>query len=475
MRGLHEDMWAITVGMDLLADALHAQAVPTVPVDWSPSNPDLADALARIAADPRRAPANAEAVRRITAAGAHLVDVRPAHEALGLTPGTFLHSGPPLTWDRASGPMRGALIGAVLFEGLADTPERAEQGLAEGTFTLEPCHHHGAVGPMAGVVSASMSVFDVVEPGTGRHAFCTLNEGLGKVLRYGAYDATVLERLRWMEDELAPLLRAALRAHGPVDTRALLAASLHMGDESHIRPRAGSALFLAEIVPELVTAGAGDAVARAARFIADNDFFFLNLAMPTAKLAMDAARDLPGSTVVVAMARNGTDFGIRLAGTGDRWFTGPAQLPRGVYLGGYGPADANPDIGDSAITETLGLGGLAGAAAPAVVGMVGGLACDALATTESMYEITLSEHPAYQIPALDFRGVPTAIDAALVARTGTLPVIHTGIAGRIAGTGQVGGGIVAPPLEAFTSAIVQAARHAPHVPRVDPTVARERT
>jgi hypothetical protein len=453
----------VAAGAGLLADALRAQAVPVEQVDWRPPAVGSAAALARVMADPRRAAANATAVERMLSAEAVLVDVRPAGEALGLERGTFLHAGPPVDWEQASGPLRGALLGAMVLEGLADTPEQAEQRLAAGHgITLEPCHARRAVGPMAGVVSPSMWMFELVDPVSGRRAWCSLNEGLGKVLRYGAYGPQVLDRLRWMSAVLGPQLAAAVRRSGPVDVRSIIAQMLQMGDEGHNRNRAGTLMLLRELLPALVDSGAASSdVAEVARFVSGNDHFFLNLVMPACKLAADAARDVPGSTLVVALARNGTDFGVQTSGTGDAWFTAPALLADGLYLGSYGPQDANPDIGDSSITETAGLGGFAMAAAPAIVRFVGGDIPYALATTQRMYEITLAESRSYAVPILGFRGTPTGIDVARVARTGVLPQINTGMAGRVAGTGQVGAGLVTPPVACFEQALEALAAAAP--------------
>jgi hypothetical protein len=443
----------ITVGASILGEALDRQAVARRRVDWRPPLPGTSAALAAVLADPRRERANAIAVGRLVSARPRLVGVRPAREVLGLEPGTFFHAGPPIAWERASGPLRGALIGAMLFEGLADSPGEAETRLASGRgITLDPCHHHRTVGPMAGVVSPSMWMLEVADAEHGGTAYCSLNEGLGKVLRYGAYGPEVIDRLRWMGEVLGPVLRATLERTGPIDLRALAAQALQMGDELHNRNRAATSLLLREIAPAVVEA-APDRAAEVLRFINGNDHFFLNAGMAAAKVSADAARDVPGSSLVVAMARNGTDFGIQVSGLGDRWFTGPAGVPDGLYLGEYGPDDANPDIGDSTITETSGLGGFAMAAAPAIVRFVGGDVSDAVAATTSMYEITLAEHPAYQIPGLGFRGTPVGIDVTLVARTGLLPVVNTGIAGRVAGTGQVGAGLVSPPAAAFAAAL----------------------
>jgi hypothetical protein len=443
------------VGADLFAAAVEAQAVTVERVEWRPPMDGTAADLATVATDPLRRDANRRAVEAMLGVQAMLVDVAPAAELLGLAPGEFLHAGPPIAWERTAGPLRGALMGAAALEGLVDDPEQAASLFEAGRdVSFSPCHHRSTVGPMAGVVSASMWMFVLEDPGSGRRTYCSLNEGLGKVLRYGAYGPEVLERLRWMSAVLGPLLRDAVRAAGPVDVTAILTQMLQMGDEAHNRNRAGTLMLLRDLGPAMVTSGHDAAdVAEALRFVGGNDHFFLNLAMPACKLALDAARDIDGSTMVVAMARNGTDFGIQVSGTGDEWFTGPAQLAEGLFLGDYGPDDANPDIGDSAITETAGLGGFSMATAPAIVRFVGGSVPDALATTRRMHEITLARNPRWTIPVLEFDGAPTGIDVAAVCRTGILPQINTGMAGKRAGVGQVGAGLVTPPAEVFPQAL----------------------
>jgi Protein of unknown function (DUF1116) len=451
---LRREPHIISAGLRLLAEAAQRQAARVTQVDWAPPMAGAEDDLVPVLSDPRRSAANALAVQRMLAVRAQLVDVVPARIALDLQPGEFLHAGPPVSWDRAAGPLRGALMGAAVFEGLADSPDAAAQLAERGAFALAPCHSRGAVGPMAGVISPSMWLFVLQDAETGRQSYCSLNEGLGKVLRYGAFSPDVVERLTWMSSVLGPLLAAAVRGHGPVDVTAILAQMVQMGDEAHNRNRTGTLMLLRDLLPSMIESGtASGEVARAAAFIGSNDHFFLNLSMPACKLALDAARDIPGASLVVAMARNGTDFGIQVAGTGERWFTAPALTPQGLFLGDYGPDDASADIGDSAITETAGLGGFAMAAAPAIAALVGGTAADALATTSRMYEITLAEHPLYRVPALEFRGTPAGIDVTRVARTGILPQINTGMAGKVAGTGQVGAGLVTPPPEVFLVAL----------------------
>lgn len=443
-----------TAGVPLFADELVAQAVTPVRVDWTPPASGAEAALKQVVLAPGAAAATAESARRLTTARALWVGVRPAGEVLGLERGEFLHAGPPVDWAHACGPLRGALLGAMVYEGLAETVEEAE-GLAErGGISLAPCHSRRAVGPMAGVVSASMpmSVFEETEYG-GR-SFCSLNEGLGKVLRFGAFNPEVIDRLRWMQSVLGPALATVLQSTGPIDVPMLIAQALQMGDECHNRNRAATSLLVRELAPALLESGLPSSdTAAVLRFIVGNDHFFLNLSMPASKAAADAARNIPGSAMVVAMARNGTELGIQLSGTGDEWFTAPAPMVEGLFLPGFGPDDANPDLGDSTITETAGIGGFAMAAAPAIVRFVGGDVASALANSRRMYEITATEHPLYQIPALGFRGTPSGIDATKVVRTGVLPIINTGIAGAQPGIGQVGAGLVSPPMSVFVDAV----------------------
>jgi hypothetical protein len=405
--------------------------------------------------------ANRTAVERMIEARPRLVAVLRAAEAVPwLAAGRrLLHAGPPIGWERASGPLRGAIVGAALFEGWAGDAAAAEELAAGGGIELAPCHHHGAVGPMAGVTSPSMAVYVVEDETHGGRAVSSLNEGYGKVLRYGAYAPEVLDRLRWMNDELAALLAAALADGEPIDLRALAAEALHMGDEGHNRNKAGSLLFTRLLAPRLAAAAAGlgrdaAAVARALAFLGDNALTVLNPLMAAGKAMADAAHGVPGSTLVSTMARNGTDFGIRVSGTGDRWFTAPATVPEGLFFAGFSAADANPDIGDSTITETVGLGAFAMAAAPAIVGFVGGTPADATAATLEMYEITVAEHRHFTIPALGFRGTPVGIDVRRVVELGITPRVNTGIAHRRAGVGQVGAGLVRPPAAIFEEALV---------------------
>ena len=444
-------------GVDLFADELERQEVRVERVEWRPPEPGAEEALARLAAEAEAiARANDEALARLEDAQPLLAGVGVARDLLPeMGERTILHAGPPIEWADMSGPLRGAVLGAAVYEGLAGDLEEAERLAASGAFEFGPCHERGAVGPMAGVVSASMPMCVVENGAHGNRAFCTFNEGLGKVLRYGANDGEVLDRLAWIRDVLARVFGRALQRLGePIDLRAMTAQALQMGDEGHNRNRAGTSLLLRELLPALIELDEPAAdTAAVARFIAGNDHFFLNLTMPASKAIADAAAGVDRSSIVIAMARNGTEFGVRLSGTGDRWFTGPSGMIDGLYLPGFGPEDANPDIGDSTITETVGLGGLAMAAAPAIVRVVGGSAEDALEATRTMYDITWGESRSYQIPSLGFRGTPIGIDSREVVHTRVLPFVNTGIAHREPGVGQIGAGLVEPPMEAFVKAV----------------------
>jgi hypothetical protein len=400
--------------------------------------------------------ANQTAVEKMMSARPVLKGVAIARDVIpGMKENLILHAGPPIEWERMSGPLRGAVIGALIFEGLA-SDEKAAAGMAEaGEIEFSPCHHHRSVGPMAGVTSASMAVYEIENVTDGNFAYSNLNEGYGKVLRYGAYADPVLEKLKWMNDVLAEVLCQALAESEGLDLRALLAEALHMGDEGHNRNKAGSLIYLKLLSPLIAKVTTDQAVEEEVlQFIGDNALSVLNPVMAACKAMTDAAHGIEGSTIVTAMARNGTDFGIRVSGLGESWFTAAAGIPDGLYFPSYSSEDANADIGDSTITETAGIGGFAMAAAPAIVTFISGTPQDALNATMEMYEITVAEHKHFTIPALDFRGTPTGIDIRKVVELGITPRINTGIAHKEPGVGQVGAGLVRPPMEIFEEAIV---------------------
>ncbi|MCC5893268.1 DUF1116 domain-containing protein [Exiguobacterium sp.] len=457
---------AINIGASTFSKDIERQGTDVVQYDWSPpASGDIAllAALDRLNTDETNE-RNAEAVAKIKAAHPMLVGINHArYEIPGMHAHLILHAGPPVEWADMCGPMQGAVIGAILYEGLATTEAEARELAASGAIEFAPCHEHDAVGPMAGVISPSMPVHIIENVTDGNRAYCTVNEGLGKVLRFGAFSIEVLERLRWIEKVYMSALQKALDVSGPVDLRTLIAQALHMGDECHNRNKAATSLFLRDMMPAFLEADLDDDVRKQAlAFIQKNEHYFLNLSMPAAKASLDAGHGVKGSTIVTTMARNGVDFGIRVSGL-DGWFTAPANFVEGLLFPGFEPTDAAPDLGDSAITETLGIGGFAMGGAPAIVQFVGGAVEDALDYSRSMYTITEDENNTYSIPTLDFRGTPLGIDIRKVIETGVLPVINTGMAHREAGIGQVGAGIVHPPLDCFAKALKAYSEEVSHV------------
>jgi hypothetical protein len=460
---LQEPVRVINIGLASFARDLASTGTEVVQVDWTPpagGRPELLSALAALS-NPEVEAANRAALEKVLAAEPVLTDVRRAGELIPELDSRrlMLHAGPPIDWARMCGPLQGAVCGAIVFEGWAADLAAAEKLAARGGVEFAPNHHFGAVGPMTGITTRSMPLLVVENRVFGNRAVCALNEGLGKVMRFGGNDAEVLARLAWLRDEFGPLLGRALRAAKGIDLNPLIARGLAMGDEMHQRNVACSSLLLRALAPAL--ARAGGELPRAFEFMGANDQFFLNVAMAMGKAILDPAKGVARSSIVTTMSRNGTDFGIRVAGLGDAWFTAPVEMPQGLYFPGYSAADANPDIGDSATVEAVGLGGFAMAAAPAVAGFVGaGGFAEALGYTRAMSEITAARNPKWGIPALEFAGTPTGIDVRRVVETGIAPMINTGIAHRLAGVGQIGAGIARAPAACFEKALLALAAHA---------------
>ncbi len=449
----------VNVGLSGFAENVINAGGHAVQLAWRPpAGGDIGTGLklAQMINDPRVERANRAAFAHYLDAQPVLVDVVLAREAVPALAGErrILHAGPPIAWADMCGPVQGAIAGAIVYEGWAASPDAAMTLAAAGKVALGPAHDHGAVGPMAGIISPSMPLWVVENTTAGNRAYCNFNEGLGKVLRFGANSPAVIERLQWMGSELHEVMRAAVRHLGHLELKPLMAQALHMGDEVHNRNAAATGLLLKRLLPALLATGASnDRLRRVIEFVAGNDHFFLNLSMASCKAMLDAAADVPGSSMVTVMARNGVNFGIQLSGTGRAWFQAPANPVDGLFFPGYGIKDAAADLGDSAITETAGLGGFAMAAAPAIVQFVGGTPADATENSRRMRTITVGTNPAFTLPALNFGPTAAGIDARLVLDSGVLPIINTGIAHRDAGVGQIGAGVTTAPMDCFIDAI----------------------
>ena len=457
----------INVGLKSFAEVIEAFGCDVVQYDWAPpagGNVELIKVLnfLRSCREMDIDEANRSVIAKVVASQPVIKDVVPAKSVIKeLNEGkVILHAGPPIRFENMPDPVQGSCVGAALFEGWAATEEEARKILASGEVTFIPCHHVKAVGPMGGITSANMPVFVVENQNDGNEAYCTMNEGIGKVLRFGAYSKEVVDRLLWMKDVLGPTLGRAIRSIGGLNVNPLVAKAIAMGDEFHQRNIAASLAFLKEVSP-VITKMDMDEKDRydVIKFLADTDQFFLNIMMATGKAVMDAARQVTDGTIVTAMCRNGVEFGIRISGMGDEWFTAPVNTPQGLYFTGYDGEDACPDMGDSAITETFGVGGMAMIAAPAVTRFVGaGGYEDALRTSTEMTEITIDRNPNFIIPNWNFQGTCLGIDARLVVEKGITPVINTGIAHKVAGYGQIGAGTVHPPIACFEKAIAAYAK-----------------
>ena len=465
---LNRELKVLSIGIPTFAQTLREQGCDVVEEDWKPSYHYDFQTMKKLAHYEREIEeGNQKAVEKIFSSEPVLMDIKYAYEAFPcMDRYTVGHAGPPIAWADMSHPLKGAILCVIQYEGLAKNDLEAEKLVKEGRIKLVPNHHLGAVGPMTGMLSYSMPLFEVVNAAHGNTAYSTFNEGLGKVLRFGAGGAEVLERLRWFRDDFAPLMKEAVRILGGINLKVVISKALAMGDEMHQRNIAASAVFLKTILPGLLKCTAGkEAILPAVNFLTGNEQFFLNLAMAASKAVMDTCRDIPYCSLVTAMCRNGTEFGIRVSALGDEWFRSPALMPEGLYFPGFSKEDANPDMGDSAIIETLGIGGFAMGAAPAVVKFLGmGSTGQAYRITNEMKKITVRENCQFQIPGMNFSGLPTGIDIRKVTEKRILPVINTGIAHKEAGIGQIGAGVVNAPIMCFEKALRRFVQELPEFP-----------
>lgn len=457
---LNEKLNILNIGSNIFNDDYNKQNLDVIQVDWKPSNfsNEVIEALEILERNKEKIDkANQQVVDIINESEPVLIDIKPAIDVIeNMNKNLILHAGPPIKYEDMSGPMKGAILGAIIFEDLAKDFIEAENLIKDGKIKFAPCNDYNAVGPMAGIISASMPVHIIVNKKNGKKAFCTVNEGLGKVLRFGANDKQVLDRLRWIRDEFSKVLSKVLKIKGEINIKNIITQALQMGDECHNRNKAATSLFIREIASEFLKLEDKEIAKKSLDFIINNDHYFLNLSMPCAKVSLDSANDIKYSSLVTVMSRNGVDFGIKISGLGpNKWFIKPAEKINGLLFAGYKEEDCAKDLGDSAITETYGIGGFAMAAAPAIVSFVGGTVKDAINYSKNMKIITKGSSKSYTIPNLNFSETALGIDIISVVETGIRPVINTGIAHKKAGVGQVGAGITHPPFKIFEEALIE--------------------
>lgn len=458
---LKDKMNIINIGSKIFQNDYDIQNINVVEVDFKPLNirKEVLEALEVLEKNKEKIKkANNEVINIINSSTPMLIDIKPAIEVIeNMDKNTILHAGPPIEFNQMAGPMKGAVVGALIFEGLAKNLDEANNLAQSGKIKFAPCNDYNAVGPMAGVISASMPVHIIENKTNGKKAYCTVNEGLGKVLRFGANDESVLKRLIWIRDEFQKTFSEVLKKTGPIDIKNIITQALQMGDECHNRNKAATSLFIRKIALEFFDLKNKEEAKRALNFIIGNDHYFLNLAMPSAKVSLDSANIVENSSILSVMSRNGVNFGIKVMGI-DKWFQGKAEPVKGLLFAGYSEKDCCADLGDSAITETYGIGGFAMAAAPAIVNFVGGTVKDAINFSNSMYTITAGESATYNIANLNFKPTALGIDIMSVIETNVMPVINTGIAHKDAGVGQVGAGITHPPISVFEDAVLYLAK-----------------
>jgi hypothetical protein len=450
----------INVGLPLFEQAIRDQGADVVGVDWRiPGGGDatVIAALARLFG-PKAAvidEANREVVRRMNEGVPLLTGVASAGSVIpGMTDRTVLHCGPAIAWADMCDPLQRSVKAAIVAEGWCADVAAAAAMLAAGDVRLAPANEHATVVPMATAIGPSAPVYVVHMKAGGTTAFSSINQGSGQVAWFGVDSPEAIERLRFVRDVVGPVLAGALASKGSTDVFSLAAQGVPMGDDVHMRVQATTNLFLRDLLPHLVSSTHSGAEA-AATFLSGNHLMFLNLAMAAAKSLVMWAGEVPNSSIITTMSRNGTTYGIRLPGRDDEWFiTESPPIQQALYYPGQGPETSANDIGDSAVLELIGLGGPAAANSPAVAGFLGGRMSHAIAATRKMQRICVGESSRFRLPILDNVGTPVGIDLRLVVESGITPAVNTGIVHVSAGTGQVGAGVATAPLACFVEALL---------------------
>jgi hypothetical protein len=456
---LPSEIEVVNLGLSLFGDAVREQGRPVIQVDWripADGEPDLVAALSRLYGRQSSVidEANAEVARRLDKGSPKLIGVETALDVVpGIDDRTIFHSGPAIAWGELADPLRRSVRAAIMAEGWAGTPDEVDKLMERNEVRLEPANHHQAVVPMASAIGPSAPMLVVENEAGGTRSFSSLNQGPGEVPWFGRETPAAVERLVFLKEVAGPLFAQCISESGPVDILTLASQGLQMGDEMHMRTQATTNLLIRALLPQLMGIDHPRKV-ELAKFLAGNHLFFLNLAMAAAKSLTLWAEQVPNSSVVTTMSRNGATYGIKLAGDDDWFITESPPVGKAIFYAGYGPEDGAPDIGDSAILELCGLGGAAAAASPAVAAFVGGTMRDAIALTEDMDRVCVARSTRFKLPALEFQGTPIAVDVRRVVELGITPKVNTGILHAREGTGQVGAGVAEAPIACFKEALL---------------------
>jgi hypothetical protein len=455
---LPDEVSVVNMGLSLFADAVRDQAATVEHVDWripAGGQLDLVGDLEHLYG-PRAADideANAEAVRRLDQSVCLLVDIAPAQTIVpGVSGQMLLHCGPAIEWPDVADPLRRSMRAATVAEGWAANVEEADQVLADGTVRLEPAYRYDTVMPMASAIGPSAPMFAVDNRDGGTRAFAPINQGPGETAWFGRETPAAIARLEFLHDVAGPMLRQVLGSSGSIDIFALAAQGVQIGDDVHMRTQGTTSLLIRNLLPQIAALPEDGRIALA-QYLSGNHLFFLNLAMAAAKSAAMWAEQVEGSSIVTMMCRNGTSYGVRLAGSDEVFVSEAPPVAEAMYYPDYGPETSARDIGDSAILELVGLGGAAAAGSPAVAGFLPRGMADAVAMTEQMRSICTAESSRFKLPTRNYRGTPIGVDVRRVVELDTTPKVTTGILHASSGVGQIGAGVATAPIECFRAAL----------------------
>lgn len=344
-------------------------------------------------------------------------------------------------------------MGAALHEKWAVSREDAEDKFRRNEIKLGACNDHATVGAGAGILSPSMPVLICRDMHNGNEGYCLPFEGRSGLGVWGVYNDDVEATLQVIEKQFAPAVNQVLTEQGGIPVKGIIARSLQMNDDIHTRQTAAGLILLSEIAPKLMHSDLDrEAITMCIEMFSSSERWFHPLGMASAMSTIRGLKGTEYSTVVTAICNGGVNTGLKVAALGEQWFTAPAPMLTGSYLSPqWSEKDASPYCGDSTITEVVGMGAFAGAAAPSVLRLRGGTYQDGINQSMDMRTLTVGLNSNYPIPLLDFTGPGLAIDIRKVINTGTPVVCHGGIISKDGG--QIGAGIATFPMEVYVDAM----------------------